>query len=90
MFGLLINGNDRTSEGWLQPEIEYVYNVAMPDDVDERLFEPKPLDGEVECFEVRACYGLGSIADRGQLMDQTTVTAKLRAGLFKPNCGLGM
>ncbi|KAF5350431.1 hypothetical protein D9756_008664 [Leucocoprinus leucothites] len=63
----------RTSTGWLQPEVEYVYGIAIPSDVDASIFEPKPLDGEVESFE---------------FMNQDKVTEKLRAGLFKPNCGI--
>lgn len=42
----------RTPRGWLQPEIEYVYDIAIPSQVDASIFEPKPLDGEVESFEV--------------------------------------
>ncbi|KAJ3560881.1 hypothetical protein NP233_g10543 [Leucocoprinus birnbaumii] len=42
----------RTSKGWLQPEVEYVYEIAIPSDVDASIFEPRPLDGEVESFEV--------------------------------------
>jgi hypothetical protein len=30
-----------------------VYDIAIPPDVDASIFEPKPLDGEVESFEVR-------------------------------------
>ncbi|KAF5392882.1 hypothetical protein D9757_000870 [Collybiopsis confluens] len=63
----------RTSAGWLQPEVEYVYALAIPPDADPALFTPKPLDGEVESFE---------------LLDQTTVIAKMKAGKFKPNCAL--
>ncbi|KAL0945968.1 hypothetical protein HGRIS_012246 [Hohenbuehelia grisea] len=63
----------RTSAGWLQPEIEYVYDMSMPPDADLGLFTPKPLDGEVESFEF--------------LSEESVLTA-LRAGKFKPNCGL--
>ncbi|TFK28335.1 nudix hydrolase 20 [Coprinopsis marcescibilis] len=63
----------RTSKGWLQPEVEYVYNIAIPPGVDPSIFEPKPLDGEVESFE---------------LMTQERVIEQLRAGKFKPNCGM--
>jgi hypothetical protein len=31
----------------------YVYDLAIPVDADPTLFTPKPLDGEVESFEVR-------------------------------------
>ncbi|KAJ4490296.1 nudix hydrolase 20 [Lentinula aciculospora] len=63
----------RTSSGWLQPEIEYVYDMPIPPDKDPTLFTPKPLDREVECFE---------------LLDQTAVTDRMRAGKFKANCAL--
>jgi len=64
----------RTSKGWLQPEVEYVYDIAVPQGTDSSLFQPKPLDGEVESFE---------------LMSQDQVIKKLREGQFKPNCGMG-
>ncbi|KAF6745973.1 nudix hydrolase 20 [Ephemerocybe angulata] len=62
----------RTSKGWLQPEVQYIYDIAVPKDADRSLFQPRPLDGEVESFE---------------LMSQDEVIENLRAGLFKPNCG---
>ncbi|KAM6501175.1 nudix hydrolase 20 [Amanita muscaria] len=63
----------RTAAGWLQPEVEFVYDIAMPPDVDPTLFRPKPMDGEVEKFE---------------FLDQNEIEARMRAGLFKPNCGI--
>jgi len=66
----------RTSTGWLQPEVEYVYDMVIPPDADPALFAlltPKPLDGEVESFD---------------FLDQTSVIAKMRAGMFKNNCAL--
>ncbi|KAG5643527.1 hypothetical protein DXG03_000719 [Asterophora parasitica] len=63
----------RTSKGWLQPEIEYVYDILIPHNVDAKLFEPRPLDGEVESFE---------------LLTHIEVIQKMRAGMFKPNCAL--
>ncbi|THH28634.1 hypothetical protein EUX98_g5550 [Antrodiella citrinella] len=38
----------RNDNGWLQPEVEYVYDLRIPSDVP---FEPRPSDGEVESFE---------------------------------------
>ncbi|KAG7451580.1 nudix hydrolase 20 [Guyanagaster necrorhizus] len=65
----------RTSAGWLQPEVEYVYDLAIPaNHPDSSVFEPKPLDGEVESFE---------------FLHLDDLTPKLRAGSFKPNCALG-
>lgn len=55
----------RTSKGWLQPEIEYVYEIAMPPDVDASIFEPKPHDGEVECFEVGEGTGWSNVRADG-------------------------
>ncbi|KAF8902550.1 nudix hydrolase 20 [Gymnopilus junonius] len=63
----------RTAKGWLQPEIEYVYDIVIPPGVDSAPFTPRPSDGEVESFE---------FVSHGKLLQQ------LRAGLFKPNCGL--
>ncbi|KAG7095702.1 hypothetical protein E1B28_006416 [Marasmius oreades] len=62
----------RTSKGWLQPEIEYVFDLEIPSS-DPGLFQPKPSDGEVEFFE---------------LLDQVEVIERMKAGLFKPNCAL--
>ncbi|KAI0827439.1 NUDIX hydrolase domain-like protein [Trametes gibbosa] len=39
----------RTPRGWLQPEIEYLYEMALPAKSGVR---PQPLDGEVESFEL--------------------------------------
>ncbi|KAG6836281.1 hypothetical protein H0H93_009553 [Arthromyces matolae] len=63
----------KTSKGWLQPEVEYVYDISIPSDVDPKIFEPRPLDGEVESFE---------------LLIYDKVVQNMRAGLFKPNCAL--
>ncbi|KAI0074920.1 hypothetical protein K474DRAFT_1664824 [Panus rudis PR-1116 ss-1] len=60
----------RTKAGWLQPEVEYAYHICIPDGFE---FQPKPLDGEVEAFE---------------LLELSEVISKLRAGLFKANCAL--
>ncbi|KAG6895797.1 hypothetical protein C0992_012461, partial [Termitomyces sp. T32_za158] len=51
----------------------YVYDICIPADVDSKIFEPRPLDGEVESFE---------------LLTYAEVVQKMRAGLFKPNCAL--
>ncbi|KAH9474577.1 hypothetical protein JR316_0013039 [Psilocybe cubensis] len=63
----------RASTGWLQPEVEYVYDIQIPPNVDPAPFTPRPLDGEVESFE---------FVSHDKLLQQ------LQAGLFKPNCGL--
>ncbi|KAF9497500.1 nudix hydrolase 20 [Pleurotus eryngii] len=65
----------RTDQGWLQPEIEYLFDIRIPDGVDHAPFVPKPLDGEVECFE---------------FLDQEEVMKRLKAGLFKANCGMAI
>ncbi|TBU63613.1 nudix hydrolase 20 [Dichomitus squalens] len=39
----------RTPRGWLQPEIEYVYDLCLPPGSGVK---PEPLDGEVESFEL--------------------------------------
>ncbi|KAF9467223.1 nudix hydrolase 20 [Collybia nuda] len=63
----------RTSAGWLQPEIEYLYDLSIPSDMDPDIFQPKPLDGEVESFA---------------LLPHDDIIQKMRAGLFKPDCAL--
>ncbi|KAF8635605.1 hypothetical protein AX15_000245 [Amanita polypyramis BW_CC] len=63
----------RTPAGWLQPEVQFVYDLTIPHGTDSTLFLPKPSDGEVEKFE---------------FLHQDELSARLSAGLFKPNCGL--
>ncbi|KAJ7099863.1 nudix hydrolase 20 [Mycena crocata] len=63
----------RTAKGWLQPEVEYVYDMVIPPGADPAPFEPKPLDGEVESFD---------------FFDKERIEAEMRAGRFKPNCAL--
>ncbi|KAI0942878.1 hypothetical protein AcW1_002649 [Taiwanofungus camphoratus] len=63
----------RTDAGWLQPEVQYVYDLCVPPGGDPALFHPKPLDGEVESFEL---LPLAQVVDR------------MRSGLFKRNCAL--
>ncbi|KAH9854617.1 NUDIX hydrolase domain-like protein [Lenzites betulinus] len=60
----------QTPRGWLQPEIEYVYDLALPPNSD---VQPKPLDGEVESFE---------------LLPLEKVIEHMRAGSFKYNCAI--
>ncbi|KIP10771.1 hypothetical protein PHLGIDRAFT_100585 [Phlebiopsis gigantea 11061_1 CR5-6] len=60
-----------TSQGWLQPEIEYLYEIRIPTNVDPVAFQPKPLDGEVESFE---------------LLTVPDVINRMRTGMFKTNC----
>ncbi|GJE93476.1 nudix hydrolase domain-containing protein [Phanerochaete sordida] len=64
-----------TSEGWLQPEVEYLYDLEVPADADPAAFQPKPLDGEVESFE---------------LLSLEEIIPKMRAGLFKTNCATAL
>lgn len=63
----------RTSKGWLQPEVEYVYDLRIPSDMDPTPFIPKPHDNEVESFE---------------LLPHEAVIKRMRRGSFKPNCAL--
>ncbi|KAF8548291.1 hypothetical protein OG21DRAFT_1449315 [Imleria badia] len=62
-----------TAEGRLQPEVQYVYDLKVPSDVDPTAFQPKPLDGEVESFD---------------LLPIDVVVAKMKQGLFKTNCAV--
>jgi len=63
----------RTAAGWLQPEVEYVYDIKIPSDQDVALFQPRPLDGEVESFE---------------LLPRAKVLEYMSQGRFKPNTAL--
>ncbi|KAF9648318.1 hypothetical protein BDM02DRAFT_3115651 [Thelephora ganbajun] len=63
----------RTDTGWLQPEVEFVYDLLVPRGEDLAPFQPKPQDGEVEKFE---------------LLPLDEVVKRMKAGLFKPNCAV--
>ncbi|KAJ7604496.1 nudix hydrolase 20 [Mycena polygramma] len=63
----------RAAKGWLQPEVEYNFDMVIPAGADPTPFEPKPLDGEVERFD---------------FVDKAQVEQDMRAGRFKPNCAL--
>ncbi|KAI5116834.1 hypothetical protein M0805_009604 [Coniferiporia weirii] len=61
---------------WLQPEVEYVYELKVPSGVTaEELesFRPKPLDDEVESFE---------------LLPLSEIISRMHKKLFKPNCAI--
>ncbi|KAG8859698.1 hypothetical protein FRB96_004272 [Tulasnella sp. 330] len=68
----------RTSQGYLEPEVQYIYDLCLPaahphgSDSDQA-FIPQPLDGEVESFE---------------LLTVDDIFTKMKAGEFKPNCAL--
>lgn len=57
--------------GNLQPEVEYVFDMLCPS--GDPAFVPKPLDGEVESFE---------------LMDWELVVERMHAGEFKRNSAI--
>ena len=57
-----------TKLGWRQPEVEYTYDILVPDS-----FQPKPVDGEAESFE---------------LMEIDQIIPLMKQGKFKPNCAL--
>ncbi|KAJ7446558.1 NUDIX hydrolase domain-like protein [Mycena latifolia] len=65
----------RTAKGWLQPEVEYLYDLVIPADADPAAFEPKPLDGEVASFD---------------FLDKDQIDSAMRAGRFKPNCAVAL
>ncbi|KAG8701040.1 hypothetical protein FRC11_012482 [Ceratobasidium sp. 423] len=62
----------QNARGNLQPEVEYTYDMLCPS-ADDLAFVPKPLDGEVESFE---------------LMNWEAVIEKMKAGEFKRNSAL--
>ncbi|KAG9015649.1 hypothetical protein FRB90_004602 [Tulasnella sp. 427] len=63
----------QTRKGWLQPEVEYVYDLCVPPPDTGSQYIPKPLDGEVESFE---------------LMTVEEVLQHMRSEEFKPNCAV--
>lgn len=75
----------RTSKGWLQPEVEYVYDLVIPSDDP---FTPKPNDGEVEIFEVKLLAPQMTSKLISQFLDQNEIMSRMRNGRFKPNCAL--
>ncbi|GAA6014451.1 hypothetical protein JCM11491_007058 [Sporobolomyces phaffii] len=62
----------RQTLGWLQPEVQYVYEMKLPSDGSVKP-TTNPQDGEVETFE---------------LMGLTEVVQRLVDGEFKANCAL--
>ena len=69
-------------------DARYLYELRIPPGVPLQL---KPSDGEVESFEVRFfafCLVQPTIKEF-QLLELSEVEARIRAGLFKPNCALG-
>ncbi|KAG8917030.1 hypothetical protein FRC01_002715 [Tulasnella sp. 417] len=63
----------QTRKGWLQPEVEYVYDLCVPPPEVGSQYIPKPLDGEVESFE---------------LMSVEDMIQHMRSEEFKPNCAI--
>ncbi|ORY74523.1 NUDIX hydrolase domain-like protein [Leucosporidium creatinivorum] len=64
--------NYRTADGWLQPEVQYVYDLRM-DAPREGTVRPGVNDGEVQEF---------------MLMDLGEVVDRMVKGEFKPNCAI--
>ncbi|EIW67813.1 hypothetical protein TREMEDRAFT_44834 [Tremella mesenterica DSM 1558] len=62
-----------TPDGYLQPEIEYTYDLSLPPRDSVEYVEPHPCDDEVESFA---------------LMSIPEVLDALHDRQFKPNCGL--
>ncbi|GAA5991814.1 hypothetical protein JCM10908_002217 [Rhodotorula pacifica] len=75
----VITYNYRTSEGWLSPEVQYCFDLKLPDPETEEgaregvIPTTNPADGEVESFS---------------LMPVEEVVERMIAGEFKPNCAL--
>ncbi|KAG9001009.1 hypothetical protein FRB94_005033 [Tulasnella sp. JGI-2019a] len=64
----------RNMKGYLEPEVEYVYDLCLPADNGQvDAFIPKPSDDEVESFE---------------LLSVDDVVSKMKAGEFKANCAV--
>lgn len=75
----VITYNSRTAEGWLSPEVQYCYDLELPDpETDTGAREgviptTNAADGEVESFS---------------LMTVDEVVQHMVDGHFKPNCAL--
>ncbi|KAG9050607.1 hypothetical protein FS837_004132 [Tulasnella sp. UAMH 9824] len=65
----------KTKKGWLRPQVEYVFDLRVPPPEVGSQYIPKPLDGEVESFE---------------LMTVQEVMQRMRSEEFKPNCAVVM
>ncbi|KAJ7479041.1 hypothetical protein FB451DRAFT_1395650 [Mycena latifolia] len=59
----------RSAEGWIQPEVQYPYDLVIPLGADPAAFEPKPLDGEVESFDLRFPSAWTSLSSILSLID---------------------
>ncbi|WWC85544.1 uncharacterized protein L201_000408 [Kwoniella dendrophila CBS 6074] len=62
-----------TDDGFLQPEVEYIYDLPLPSSDSSEYIKPKPHDDEVESFA---------------LLTIPEVIEALHSGDMKPNCGL--
>lgn len=62
----------RTEKGYLQPEVQYVYDMLIPRGLENEII-PRPQDGEVDSFKLETI---------------DSVIEKMHGGLFKPNCAL--
>src|SRR5712671_1159409 len=82
----------QTDAGWLQPEVEYVYDMRLEPGETQLI----PRDEEVESFKVRVSLAFVFVLSldncccwRGQLMSVDDIVPRMHAGEFKPNCALG-
>ncbi|KAK6904942.1 hypothetical protein L486_02589 [Kwoniella mangroviensis CBS 10435] len=62
-----------TDDGFLQPEVEYIYDLPLPPSASPEYIKPKPHDDEVESFA---------------LLTIPELIEALHSGDMKPNCGL--
>ncbi|WVW81517.1 hypothetical protein I302_103511 [Kwoniella bestiolae CBS 10118] len=62
-----------TDDGFLQPEVEYIYDLPLPSQDSAEYIKPKPHDDEVESFA---------------LLTIPELIEALHSGDMKPNCGL--
>ncbi|WWC57849.1 uncharacterized protein I303_100384 [Kwoniella dejecticola CBS 10117] len=62
-----------TDEGFLQPEVEYIYDLPLPPSGSAEYIKPRPHDDEVESFA---------------LLSIDALIEALHSGDMKPNCGL--
>ncbi|OCF33070.1 hypothetical protein I317_01870 [Kwoniella heveanensis CBS 569] len=62
-----------TDDGFLQPEIEYIYDLPLPPADSPEYIKPRPHDDEVESFA---------------LLTIPQLVEALHSGDMKPNCGL--
>ncbi|ORY85675.1 NUDIX hydrolase domain-like protein [Protomyces lactucae-debilis] len=70
---LYADGEVEDRAGYIQPEVQYCFDIEVADPREAGAIIPRPNDGESEAFE---------------LLDCNEILAIIKQGKFKPNCAL--